>query len=256
VTVPYRPVIGIATQTLEAIPGQLPQCWVMGQKYVRVLTDAGAVPWIIPLIQNDEGTLRSIYDHLDGLFITGGVDVDPGHYGESRTRLCGRSDPPRDWAELQLIRWAVLDHKPVLGVCRGIQVINVAGGGTLYQDLSFQYPKAIRHDYFPSVEDGFTRDMLVHAVNVAPRSRLRQLLDSDTAQVNSMHHQGIKKLASGLVATATAPDGLIEAAEGTNGQFLVAVQWHPEELADSQPGMRRLFTSFMEAAGTFQRNGD
>ena len=250
---PGRPVIGIATQTLDAIPGQLPLCWVMGQKYVRVLTDAGAAPWIIPLIQNDIDTLRSIYEHLDGFFITGGVDVDPSQYGETRTRLCGRSDAPRDWTELQLIRWAIEDQKPVLGACRGIQVVNVAVGGTLYQDLSFQFPKGIRHDYFPSVEDGFTRDMLVHPVAVEPQSRLHRLVGAGEVKVNSMHHQGIKTLATSLVASAIAPDGLIEAAEGTNGQFLVAVQWHPEELAETQPGMRRLFTAFIEAAGEFQR---
>lgn len=252
---PRRPIIGIATQTLDAIPGQLPICWVMGQKYVRVLTDAGAAPWIIPLIQDDAATLRAIYEHLDGFFITGGVDVDPSHYGETRTQRCGRSDPPRDWTELQLIRWAMEDQKPVLGVCRGIQIINVAGGGTLYQDLSFQCPKAIRHDYFPSVEDGFTRDMLVHPVAVEARSHLHRLLDAGEVNVNSMHHQGIKTLGSGLVASAVAPDGLIEAAEGTNGQFLLAVQWHPEELADSQPGMLRLFTAFVEAAETYRRRG-
>src|SRR5262249_27750221 len=111
----------------------------------------------------------------------------------------------------------------------------------------------IRHDYFPSVEDGFTRDMLVHPVTVEPGSRLHRLLGAGEVKVNSMHHQGVKKLASSLVASAVGPDGLIEAAERTNGQFLVAVQWHPEELASTQPGMRRLFTAFIEAAAAFRQ---
>src|SRR5262245_11010282 len=109
---PRRPVIGLVTQTLEAIPGQLPLCWVMGQKYVHVLAAAGAVRWIIPLVQGDEATLRAIYDELDGLFLTGGLDVDPSNYGEERIRVCGKSDPPRDWTELQLTRWAIANGKP------------------------------------------------------------------------------------------------------------------------------------------------
>jgi len=99
--VPQRPVIGIATQTLEAVPGELPRCWVMGQRYVKSLTSAGAVPWLIPSIRDDETTLRQIYDHLDGLFLTGGVDIDPAQYGEPRHAHCDRSDPDRDWTELR-----------------------------------------------------------------------------------------------------------------------------------------------------------
>src|SRR5262249_25546586 len=99
-TVPRRPVIGIATQTLEAVPGKLPLCWVMGQCYVRALTNAGAVPWLVPLLPDDEATLRAVYEHLDGVFLTGGVDVDPASYGEPRHELCDRTDPARDWTEL------------------------------------------------------------------------------------------------------------------------------------------------------------
>jgi putative glutamine amidotransferase len=124
--VQQRPVIGIATQTLDPVPGQLPLCWVMGQRYVRVLVSCGAVPWVIPLLQGDDTTLRAIYDRLDGVFLTGGVDVDPAAYSEERHPLCGRTDPARDWTETLLVRWAVADHKPLFGVCRGIQVINVA----------------------------------------------------------------------------------------------------------------------------------
>src|SRR5262245_10526468 len=121
---PRRPVIGIATQTLEAVPGELPPCWVMGQRYVRVLRDAGAVPWLIPLLLEDQATLREIYDRLKGVFLTGGVDVDPSRYGEARQSYCGRTDPARDDVEIQLIRWALADQKPILAVCRGIQILN------------------------------------------------------------------------------------------------------------------------------------
>jgi putative glutamine amidotransferase len=240
-------VIGIATQTLEAIPGQLPMTWIMGQRYVRVLTGLGAVPWIIPLLPGDEETLGAIYDRLDGVFLTGGVDVDPDSYREQRHPLCGKTDPPRDWTEMQLVRWAIRDGKPVLGVCRGIQVINVAAGGTLYQDVQAQVEGAIKHDYFPT-NGVYTRDQLVHKVRVDPRSRLGGILGTPETDVNSMHHQAVKDLAPGLVSSAFAPDGIIEGIEGGNGQYLVAVQWHPEELADKMTSMRQLFTSFLDAA--------
>jgi putative glutamine amidotransferase len=248
-----RPVIGIATQTLQPIAGQVPLAWVMGQKYVRVLVAGGAVPWLVPLLSEDEATLRAIYDRLDGLFLTGGVDVDPSHYGEERLPLCGRTDPARDVTELTFVRWAIADHKPVLGVCRGLQIINVAAGGDLYQDVTAQHPQALKHDYFPIPGNGYTRDRLVHDVQVVPQSRLGKILGTEQAAVNSMHHQGVKHLAPGLRASATAPDGLIEGAEGANGQFLVGVQWHPEELAEHQPEMRRLFTVFLTAASDFSR---
>jgi putative glutamine amidotransferase len=248
---PARPVIGIATQTLDAIPGERPACWIMGQRYIRVVVAGGAVPWVIPLLPDDEATLRAIYERLDGVFLTGGVDVDPAHYGEPRHPKCGTTDGPRDGTELRLVRWALADRKPLLGVCRGVQVINVAAGGTLFQDVASQYGAAVKHDCFPS-PGGYARNALTHGVSVTAGSRLERVLGVASAPVNSMHHQGIKDLAPGLVASAIAPDGLIEGIEGTNGQFLLGVQWHPEELADDSEPMRRLFTAFVEAAAVPQ----
>jgi putative glutamine amidotransferase len=240
------PVIGITTQTLEAIPDQLPRCWIMSQRYVNVLTAAGAIPWVIPLLEGNEVALRSIYERLDGLFLPGGVDIDPAEYGEPRTSLCGRVDPARDWAELLLVRWALADKKPVLAVCRGAQLVNVAVGGSLYQDVGTQHPDAIKHDHFPI--GGRRRDELAHEVRLTPGSRLQQLLGVDSLAVNSMHHQGIARLAPGLVPVATSPDGLIEGVETTNGHFMIGVQWHPEDLVDVDHRMKRLFDAFIDAA--------
>ena len=242
-----RPVIGITTQSLDAVPGELPQCWVLGQRYVQALRTVGAVPWLVPMLADDLDTLREIYDRLEGLFLSGGVDVDPSRYGEPKEPFCGRSDASRDDAELQLIRWAMTDNKPILAICRGIQVLNVAMGGSLYQDLSTQAPRTLKHDYFPT-EDNSARDFLAHEVEIVPNSRLKESLGSRSIKVNSMHHQAIKTLAPGLKRTAVAPDGIVEGVEGTNGQYLVAVQWHPEELYDRDPGMRRLFADFVAAA--------
>lgn len=242
-----RPVIGVPTQTLEAIPGELPACWVMGQGYIHVLRSLDVIPWLIPLLPDDLATLREIYDRLDGLFLTGGVDVDPSKYGEEKQPYCGRTDPARDDVEIQMLRWSLEDKKPVLAVCRGIQVLNVALGGSLYQDVKSQIPTAAKHDYFPTKENP-ARDYLAHEINVERHTRLAELLGDRSVPVNSMHHQAIKKLADGLAPTAFSPDGLIEGAEGRNGRYLVAVQWHPEELAAHDAGMKRLFTSFVEAA--------
>lgn len=245
------PVVGIPMQTLDPVPGQTPLCWIMGQTYVRALTEHGAVPWLIPPVVGEVTTLRAIYDHLDGLFLTGGVDVDPEQYDETRDSLCGRTDRARDWAEVQLVRWAVADKKPVLGVCRGVQLLNVACGGTLYQDVGKQYGPQLKHDYFPTA-DRYSRDMLAHAVRVAPASRLGRILRAESVQVNSMHHQGIRRLAATLTANAWAPDGLIEGVEGKNGQFLLGIQWHPEELTRRDTAMAALFQAFLDAAQEYR----
>src|SRR5262245_30004035 len=121
-----RPVIGIATQTLPAVPGERPPCWIMGHRYVEALRQAGAVPWLIPLMPTDPDTMREIFSRLDGVFLTGGVDVDPARYNEPRHPLCGTTDPARDAVEILLLDHATEHHLPVLAVCRGIQVLNVA----------------------------------------------------------------------------------------------------------------------------------
>ncbi len=252
----HRPVIGIPTQNLQSIdriPEDLPASWVMNQRYFLACTSVGAVPWMVPLLDEDPETLRAIYERLDGIFLAGGVDMDPASYGEERHELCGRTDLPRDAVELQFARWAMEDGKPVLGVCRGMQVINVAAGGTLLQDCGEQFEGAIKHDYFPGA--GWARDYLAHEIRVAPDTRLRRLFGAETVMVNSMHHQGIRRLGDGLVASAVSPDGLLEALEGSGDAFLVGVQWHPEMLIDTDEGTRRLFEEFIESANRFHASG-
>ena len=176
----------------------------------------------------------------------GGVDMDPANFAETPHERLGRTDPARDRVEMQLTRWAVRDRKPLLGLCRGLQVINVTLGGTLHQDLEAQYPDAIRHDYFPT--HGFERSHLAHEVDLSRGSRLRRLMELDRIRVNSMHHQGIKALATTLNASAVAPDGPIEAVESVDDHFLIGVQWHPEVFEMSDPHTRHLFHAFIEAA--------
>ena len=250
-----RPLIGITTQTLQAIDGiptGLPTSVVMNQRYYQAAASAGAAPVLIPLLDDLEA-LRAIYERMDGLLIPGGVDLDPRAFGETPHERLGRTDPARDRVELQLVRWAIDDQKPVLGLCRGLQVINVALGGTLYQDLEAQYPNALKHDYFPNY--GFERDYLAHTVTLTPGSRLHHALDAGSISVNSMHHQGIKVLGRSLAPAATAPDGLIEAVEACDDSFLVGVQWHPEVFESTEPNTEHLFSDFITASRRSSRRG-
>lgn len=243
------PLIGITTQTLhsiDGIPEALPSSWVMNQRYAHTVAAAGGIPVLIPLLPEDPGVLRQLYDRLDGVFIPGGVDLDPATFSEAPHPRLGRIDPARDATEMLLTRWAIEDQKPIFGLCRGLQVINVVLGGSLHQDLEEQLAGAIKHDYYPPA--GFSRDYLAHEVRVEPGTRLEQILGDAVLPVNSMHHQGIRDLGEGLRASAYAPDGLIEAVESTGGQFLVGVQWHPEALADRDHRMAALFRAFISAA--------
>jgi putative glutamine amidotransferase len=249
-----RPTIGIPTQTLHAIDGipeGLPASWVMNQRYYHAITSVGGVPWMVPLLHDDLATLREIYDRLDAVLLAGGVDMDPVTYGEEKSELCGSIDPARDAVELQLARWSFEDRKPLFGICRGLQVINVARGGSLYQDVSAQYQPAIKHDYFPTF--GFAREHLAHEVDLVEGSRLRRVFERDRILVNSMHHQGIRRLGEGLRVTATAPDGLIEAIEAPNGHYLVAVQWHPEVFEATDRNVYNLLRDFIKAAAWLRR---
>lgn len=243
-----RPLIGVTTQTLhaiEGIPDALPNSWVMNQRYVHAVMQAGGVPVLIPLMAEDPATLEELYQRLDGIVVPGGIDVDPAYYRRARTPELGRLDPARDTTEIILARWSLRDRKPFLGLCRGMQVLNVATGGTLWQDIDAERPDSIKHDYFPTA--GFERDHLAHPVELSGATRLADALGRNQAPVNSMHHQGIREVGFGLVPTAWAPDGLIEAAE-FDDRWAVGVQWHPEMFAPGAPAVGKLFAAFIDAA--------
>ncbi len=179
---------------------------------------------------------------LDGLLLAGGVDVDPSLYGEPPHARLGRVERDRDDLELALTREAAARGVPILGVCRGAQVLGVAFGGKLHQDL----PSDLGTRVHAAEGDAAAR----HRVRLAAGSRLRGILETDEVEVNSFHHQAISVVASGLRAVAWSEEGVIEGVESEPGGFLIGVQWHPEQMSESEPA-RRLFAAFVKAAETY-----
>lgn len=236
------PVIGITC--VDILPEQAERSVKIGlnQTYVRAVSRAGAVPLLIPHL-TDEPRLHVLFDRLDGLLLSGGEDVDPLFYGEQVHEKCRTIARQRDEMEMTLARWAMAEGRPLLAICRGIQLLNVALGGSLYQDIQAQIPGAERHDWYP----GYPRDHRPHPVTITPQTRLARIVESPSLPVNSLHHQSLKGIAPGLIVTALAPDGVVEAVEATEHPFAVAVQWHPEELADNDPVAQRLFDAFVAA---------
>lgn len=197
---------------------------LLPERYVQSVAAAGAIPVLLPAMAG----IEQVIGRLDGLVLSGGGDIDPARYGEPRDPACGPANPDRDRAELALFRAALAQQLPVLGICRGMQVINVALGGTLHQHL----PDVVGHDGHAPKPGSFGE----HEVRVEPGSRLASILhrtdltDHLPVVVPTAHHQAVDRLGAGLAATAWTQDGTIEAAELGPGQhpFAVAVQWHPE----------------------------
>ena len=215
------------------------------QGYIDAVIEAGGVPLVLPLT-GDMAALRGMFEAIDGLVLTGGVDMAPALYGEEPHPRLGMVHAERDAAELPLARWAATEGKPVFGICRGIQVLNVALGGTLYQDLETQRPGPIDHEVSVKHE---CWDSLDHGLRLAHNSRLAELLGATEVEVNSLHHQAVKDLAPGLRIVGHAPDGVVEAVEGTNGHFIVGVQCHPEQLwQDVDARWRHVFRALIRAA--------
>jgi putative glutamine amidotransferase len=212
--------------------------------YVQALVAAGGVPLVLSPLLGASLATRAL-DGVDGLLLTGGEDVDPSWYGAAPSPLLSPPSRERDLFELALFAVARQRELPILGICRGIQLINVALGGTLYQDLPSERPDAVNH----RVEGA--RDIRSHRIRLQPRSRAAKALGTTSLTANSSHHQAIKDLAPGLLATGWTEDELVEAAETpADAPWLLAVQWHPEEMhADARAPERGLFAALVQEAG-------
>lgn len=235
------PLIGVTASYLAAEGSRAAQ-FTVSEAYLKAVITAGGLPVIIPPAFSGQ-SLSELFARLDGILFTGGGDIDPRLFaGLPHPRVYG-IEPERDTLEIELVQMAAEQDKPFLGICRGIQVVNVALGGSLFTDIADQHSEQIKHDNFP----GVPREHLAHTVSVEAGSRLAGILGSQQASVNSLHHQGLQQLAPALRATACAPDQLIEAVELPNHRFGLAVQWHPEWL-QSDPAQRALFRALVEAA--------
>jgi putative glutamine amidotransferase len=233
------PVIGVTTMRRKTQYGM--QISTLAEAYVEALLQAGVCPVLIPN-QLPEGAVDTLFSRLDGVVFTGGGDIKTSYYqGEDHPKV-GGVEVDRDRVELKLLERAVNDGVPFLGICRGLQLINVGLGGTLYADIADQVPGASKHDYYPDWE----RDHLAHPVEVDEGTQLAGIIGDGQIEVNSLHHQAVDKVAAGLVVTATAPDGIVEGLELPDHPFGLAVQWHPEWLT-AHRRMRALFAAYAAA---------
>jgi Predicted glutamine amidotransferases len=237
-----QPIIGVTTYQGKNDEGY--PIIALQRAYVDSLIQAGSVPVLIPSFLPSE-TFTAQLDRLDGILFTGGGDIAVDRYGGKPHSRINDVDPERDSLELSLLELFIKKEKPFLGICRGFQMINVALGGTLYTDIEDQKQGAIKHDYYPECP----RSYLAHNVAVKAGTRLAKIMGETDIPVNSLHHQGAKDISLGLIKSAIAPDGLVEAVELPDHPFGIAVQWHPEWLKD-QMVMRNLFRALVEAASS------
>ena len=212
---------------------------IVNDSYVLAVKKAGGIPLLIPAL--DESQAEDVYNSIDGIIFTGGDDPDPFFYGEEPEEGLGDVTPRRDSFELALARCALKGEKPVLGICRGIQLLNIAAGGTLYQDLkghTRQQHRQIAPRWHTS-----------HRVEIEKQSRLYQTIKNESVRVNSFHHQAVREVGKGLWVVARSLDGMIEAIEAVDPQkYLLGLQWHPELLIDRDEHSFHVFAELIELA--------
>ncbi|HEY85636.1 MAG TPA: gamma-glutamyl-gamma-aminobutyrate hydrolase family protein [Chloroflexi bacterium] len=238
------PIIGLPCRydTSGQHPGRLINA--QNNAYIEAIVRAGGAPYLIPL-QLEGDALRAVYNLADGILLTGGGDIDPAYYRQASHPATNDIQADRDRVEISIARWAAEDNKPLLGICRGIQVMAVAVGGALYQDIQDLLPQAGRHDYFSS-NGGHPCSYLPHQVKLTPDSRLAQILQAEEFSVNSLHHQAVQRVPEPYQITGYAGDNIPEALELPGHPCFCGVQWHPEELVSTQGSARKLFAAFVD----------
>ncbi len=238
-SVSIKPVIGLTAFT-EPTPQK--KRVNVSYHYIESIELAGGIPIVIPECK-DPDVSYAYLDRIDALIISGGVDVSPYLYGENPVKEVDYFSVERDLFEIALVKGAIEKKIPVFGICRGIQIINVALGGTLYQDIFTQVQSV--HGHNPT---NMPVDRLYHKVIVEDGSVLRTLFKNKSFLVNSFHHQAIKEFGNGLIPTAFSEDGIVEAVEMKDNKTLFGVQWHPEDLVNSYPEFRCLFKYLVDLA--------
>ena len=223
-----KPIIGIAAEKVCEKPSAFHYPWyITNEAYIRAVSLAGGIP--ILLLPNTP--CDDLISLVDGLLLQGGIDVTPSLYNEEKLPECGNCDLEEDLFHISLVNSAIKQNKPILGICRGIQVINVALGGTLYQDLESKW-----HKHYEDYEEP------CHKIKIKEGTKLYSIFNDDSIAVNSLHHQGIKKLGKGLTASAYSEDGLIE---GIENELIIGIQCHPEALKEKNYEFLELFNFFI-----------
>lgn len=241
-----RPVIGVTSDynggDRPEFGGKEPTAFIR-TRYINAIEACGGVPMVLPPV-NDAKMAKEILTRLDGLLLTGsGPDIDPALYGERQRFSFKKVDPKRTSLERELVKRACEKEMPILGICGGMQLLNVAGGGSLYQDIPGQVPSALKHDHGGKPS---------HSIEIKRGTLLARIVGQIQLFVNSSHHQGVKEVAPGYVVNAMAEDGVIEGIESADFPFVVGVQWHPEYLHQEDQS-RTIFKAFLKRAARFRK---
>jgi putative glutamine amidotransferase len=232
------PIIGITCSTTDSGNS-------VGTSYVSALENVGGIPVLLPSVRNEQCILEFI-NLIDGLLLSGGVDVDPYLFGEEPKPLMGKIDCDRDYIEMRLIQKALEIDLPILGICRGIQVLNVTAGGTLYQDISMHSKGILKH------RQDAPGSYATHSIEIKPGSRLMNILSDLKIRTNTFHHQAVREAAPGFIISAYAQDKIIEGIESINHSFVMGVQFHPELMWQNNHPITNLFHTFVNAAKEYK----
>lgn len=242
----HKPLIGITAGEITNKSGKwAPFTHGQSYTYIDAIINAGGVPIVLP-ITGDETIWRDFYEHCDGFLFAGGNDIDPKRYGQKKSRKTKAVSAFRDAQEFGLMGHVLAGDKPVLAICRGMQLLNIACGGTLFQHIPEQLPEAEDHEKSTSEKD--TRH-LAHTLQLKLGTKLAGYVGTGPLSTNTHHHQAVDKVGEGLVETAWAADGIIEGIELPGERFVIGVQSHPESLeSDAEPRWAKLFAAFVKAA--------
>lgn len=231
----------------------MPHIYAQNYTYAEAIIRAGGVPVLLPLTSN-EAVTRALYEHCSAIVFAGGEDIDPARYGQKPVPETTSLSPLRDDFEWLLMQWALEDDKPVLGICRGMQILNMIRGGSLHLHALRDLPGVQDHYESRNRKDA---SFIAHTLKIDPTSKLAHILGYDTMPTNTRHHQAVKDVGEGLLATAWAEDGVIEALELPEKTFVLGIESHPEDLfAEVEPRWISLFEAFVDAAELYSQAGD
>jgi putative glutamine amidotransferase len=239
-----KPLIGITAGTIYKKDPESPFAYGQSHTYVEAVSTSGGIPVIIPVLKSPDEA-REIFARLDGILFAGGNDLTPAMYGQ-QNRDAIVLDESRDKHEAILMQMALDAHMPILAICRGMQLLNVVRGGTLYQDILKEVPGAENHNGDIKEENV---EILLHDLSIMPESALAQILKTTAIRSNTFHHQAVNVVGEGLIVNAKAHDGIIEGVEDMKNGYIIAVQPHPESIfSDVEPQWKLLFESFVTAS--------